>query len=88
MKKEKQIQIPLSLFMLVFKYFIGDIRDPETEHLIRVGLSQKVNAINRHEIYSKYKSSSSPEEQENARQAYLDAAGIPDSFRWPEEMQP
>ena len=34
------------------------------------------------ELYTKYKTAGTPEQQEQARKEYLEKAGIPTSFRW------
>ena len=36
----------------------------------------------RHELYTKYKTAPSEEEQEKARQEYLDKRGVSASYRW------
>ena len=87
MKRDKNIQIPLTLFMAIAKYFMLDSRNFEAENQIKKGIEAKVNAYNRHELYSQYKEGATPEAKEKARQEYLDAAGIPNSFRWPEGSQ-
>lgn len=35
-----------------------------------------------HELYTKYKTAPTQEEQEKARREYLEKRGVPDSFRW------
>ena len=82
MNREKQIQIPESLFCQLGKYFLLDIKDNEIEEYIKKGLSDKLEAITRHNLYTQYKTAPTPEQQEKARQEYLDNIGVPDSFRW------
>ena len=84
MKREKNIEIPVTLFILISKYFLLDSKNFETENLIKKGIEARVNAYNKREFFSKIVTAKTPEEKEKARQEYLDAAGIPDSFRWPE----
>ena len=49
---------------------------------IRNGLEEKLDALVRHELYTKYKTAPSEEEQEKARQEYLDKRGVSASYRW------
>jgi len=46
------------------------------------GLEQKLDSMVRHELYTKYKTAPTAEEQETARKEYLDRRGVPNSFRW------
>ena len=43
---------------------------------------EKLDALVRHELYTKYKTAPSEEEQEKARQEYLDKRGVSASYRW------
>ena len=56
--------------------------DDDYEDEIKHGLEQKLEAMVRHEWYAKYKTASTLEEREAARQRYLDERGVPQSFRW------
>lgn len=49
---------------------------------IQDSLQQKVEAMKRRETYTRYKTASTKEHQEAARQEYLDQAGINKNFRW------
>jgi len=49
---------------------------------IKKGLEQKLDALVRRELYTKYKTAPTKEEQEKARREYLDKRGILDYFRW------
>lgn len=83
-RKEKQIQIPRKLFDLMEGY-IHDHYDKEDVcryRAIRTGIEQKHDALLRHAVYSIYKTSADPRLREEARQHYLDLAGMADSFRW------
>lgn len=80
MAKEKQIQIPQSLFAQLLGYFLLDKEEVADD--IRKGLSVKLDAIVKHELYTKYKTAPTAEEQERARKEYLEKAGIPEDFRW------
>lgn len=41
-----------------------------------------MDSIKMRSLYSKYKTGSTEEEKQKARQEYLDKRGVPDSFRW------
>lgn len=76
----KNIQIPQRLFYALLQYHLLDNQTYSTE--IKYGLEQKLDAITKHELYTKYKTAPSKEEQERARQEYLDRQGISADFRW------
>ena len=78
--KEKKIQIPVSLFIKLCQYFCLDM-DVDTED-IKKELDKKMDAVYRRNLYTTYKTASSDEEKEDARQKYLDEKGVPQSFRW------
>ena len=56
--------------------------DDDYAEEIHQGLEQKLDAMVRHELYAKYKTASTAEEREQARQAYLDKRGVFPDFRW------
>lgn len=78
--KEKQVQIPLSLANRLFRYFLCD--DDSVYEDIKKELEIKLEAMIKHELYTKSKTSDTAEEREKARQQYLDKVGMRDSFRW------
>lgn len=80
MEKKKNVTIPEELFVDLVKYFLADIRLDEDR--IRLGLQEKLEAMVKRELYTKYKTAGTPEEREKARQDYLEKVGIPESFRW------
>lgn len=82
MQKERQIQIPETLFLEICKYFLLEHNSPETKKSISRGLSQKLDRIVQHDLYTTYKTAASEEEKEKARREYLEKKGIPDKFRW------
>lgn len=82
MQREKSIQITQKLFLELAQYFLLDKQDPEREEAIKRGLSDKLEAMIKHDLYTKYKTAPTPEQQEQARKEYLEKAGIPASFRW------
>lgn len=76
----KYIQISYDLFASLLQYHLME-NDNYLEK-IQQGLEQKLDALIRHELYTKYKTAPTKEEQEKARQEYLDQRGLTDSFRW------
>lgn len=77
MSKPRAVQIPEALFVQLCRYHLLDITDAETEAAIRQGLEAKLDAVRRRELYGK-----AVKGDEQARQEYLDLAGITDDFRW------
>ena len=76
----KQVQISEDLFLLLIKYHILEYYNEE-EKIVK-GLKEKYDSIINRNLYTKYKTASSEEEKEKARQEYLDRKGIHPSFRW------
>ena len=80
MEKKKNVTIPEELFIDLVKYFLADIRWDEDR--IRSRLQEKLGAMVKRELYTRYKTAGKPEEREKARQEYLEKVGIPENFRW------
>lgn len=80
MEKKKNVTIPEELFIDLVKYFLPDIRWDEDR--IRSRLQEKLEAMVKRELYTRYKTAGTPEEREKARQEYLEKVGIPENFRW------
>lgn len=80
--REKSIQIPEKLFLEIAQYFLLEKHETALEKNIIKGLSDKIEAMIRHDLYSKYKTAPTPEQQEQARMEYLDKIGMLQSFRW------
>lgn len=79
--KEKQVQLPYSILMRLFKYFL--IEPTEEDHkAIKKALEVKLDAMIGHELYTQSKTSTTPEEKEKARLKYLDHVGMKNNFRW------
>ena len=76
----KNVQIPYELFVSLLRYHL--MEDDDCLNEIRQGLEQTLDALVRHELYAKYKTDSSAEEREQARQEYLDRCGVFPDFRW------
>ena len=92
MEKKKNVTIPEELFIDLVKYFklagiefdnkyfLADIRCDEDR--IRSRLQEKLEAMVKREVYTRYKTAGTPEKREKARQEYLEKVGIPENFRW------
>ena len=76
----KQIQIPEQLFFALLKYHLVEIDEVLPE--IKKGLEDKLEAMTRRDLYTKYKTAPTEEEREKARQEYLDKVGVHRDFRW------
>ena len=59
---------------------LGEIDDVLPE--IKKGLEEKMEAMVRRDLYTKYKTAPTEEEREMARQEYLEKVGMHRSFRW------
>lgn len=77
---QKNIQISYDLFHDLLLYF--GFEKEELRDKIFNELQKKLDAMVRRELYSKYKTAPTQEEQEEARQKYLDMVGIHRDFRW------
>ena len=76
----KNVQISEELFFALLKYHLVemDVVLPE----IKKGLEEKLEAMVRRDLYTKYKTAPTEEEREKARQEYLEKVGTHRSFRW------
>lgn len=84
---KKTCQIPETLLYDLFSYFLRGETDEDTERAIVDALETKLDAMIRHDLYSRSKTADTPQERETARQAYLDQVGMRQSYRWPEGYQ-
>ena len=76
----KNVQISEELFIALLKYHLVEIDDVLPE--IKKGLEEKLEAMVRRDLYTKYKTAQTEEEREKARQEYLEKVGMHRSFRW------
>lgn len=83
----KNIQIPQSLFYDLIRYFVFNNEDPDVYKRICDEINKKVDKIVAHNLFTAYKTATSPVERENARKEYLDHIGILDAFRSPTEVK-
>ena len=92
-QKPKSVQIPSDLFYLLTAYFeFSDVFPDDfmsyLEDKIKNGLQAKLDAMERREIFSKYKTSVPGNEREQLRKKYLELAGISPNWQSEIEMQP
>lgn len=86
----KNVQIPQELLYDLFRYFLLDEDEDDrndTQEAIITALEAKLEALVRHDLYTRSKTADTPQEREEARQAYLDRVGMRQSYRWPEGHQ-
>ena len=76
----KNIQISEELFFALLKYHLVEIDDVSPQ--IKKGLEEKLEAMVRRDLYTKYKTAPTEEEREMARQEYLEKGGMHRNFRW------
>lgn len=76
----KSVQIPEELFIQLVKYHLLD--DDLWEDEIKTGLERKLENIINRMTYTDYKTAPTEEDQEKARQKYLDRKGYREDFRW------
>ncbi len=83
MSKLKSILLDYDLFVDLFVYAC---RHPVPDDLqfkrLCAGVRKKLEAMTRHDMYSLYKSGANEQIRGNARQDYLNAIGLLDSFQW------
>lgn len=79
---QQSVQIPAELFVQLINYHLYDRRTPELAERIRSGLDLKLEALVRRQLYTESRTADTAEAREKARQAYLDAAGIQEDWRW------
>ncbi len=79
----KQVKVELRLFIELYRLIVhNDVDSDESYERIKQELEVKFQRLVNHELYSKYKTALTEEEQEEARQKYLDSVGIHRDFRW------
>ena len=66
--------------MALLKYHLLDMDEEMPE--IKKGLEEKMEAMVRRELYTRYKTALTEEEREKARKEYLERIGMHNDFRW------
>lgn len=80
METKKQIRLDLDTFKMLVRFHL--LEDDSDIFEIKKELGKKLDALVRHEKYTRYKMSKDPIERETARKEYLDAIGMNNDFRW------
>ena len=80
LKGLKNVQISEELFFALLKYHLVEMDDVLPQ--IKKGLEEKLEAMVKRDLYTKYKTAPTEEEREKARQEYLEKVGMHRSFRW------
>lgn len=85
-EKEKKVQIPYKTFidLIIITDDLLNGNDIELEKIQNIYqvLINKLDAMEKRNLYTKYKTAKTEEEKEKARLEYLEKAGIPKDFRW------
>ncbi|MBR5597595.1 MAG: complexin-2 [Lachnospiraceae bacterium] len=76
----KNIQISEELFLALIKYHLLEME--EFSGKIKKGLEDKLEAMTKRELYTRYKTAPTAEEKEKARQEYLKKVGMHKDFSW------
>lgn len=85
--KPKTIQIEFDLFEDLYVYSARHAEPDDLQYKrITAAVKKKLEELMKHELYSLYKSGASEEIRKKARDEYLDAANIMESFRWSAEQ--
>lgn len=82
----RYVQIDLSLFNDLCRYHLFGQTDGTAKRIYQ-GLSDKLDAMARRDLYTQSKTAEDPADREKARQAYLDAIGMHPDFRWSAEYK-
>lgn len=81
--RPRSIQIDYSFYLdLIYHAFQhGDPNDPYFRR-IETAFYRKTEAMERHELYTLYKTGATPEIRDRAREDYLKAIGLRDAYHW------
>jgi len=84
----KKIQIDYNTFIDMYRLLVS-LNDYELENNIKelrksleTQIEAKIDAMQKHNVYTQSKVGATPEEREKARQEYLDLAGIHKDWRY------
>ena len=83
MQRPRNILLDYDLFVDLYVYACRHSEQDDLQFKrLCAGVRRKLEAMMRHDLYSLYKSSANEATRAKAREEYLDAIGLPDSFRW------
>ena len=80
MERKSQVQIPKDLLLALFQYHLAGNGEYQPE--IEKALMEKLDSMVKRQLYTTFKTASTEEEREKARQEYLDKCGMHENFRW------
>ena len=81
--RPKTIQIDYSFYLNLILYaFMHEDPDDPCFQSIYTAFSRKLQAMERHELYTLYKSGATKEIRDKARTDYLEAIGLYEAFQW------
>ena len=87
MQRPQNILLDYELFVDLYVYACRHSEQDDLQFKrLCAGVSRKLEAMMRHDLYSLYKTGANEETRAKARQEYLDAIGLSDSFRWNAEQ--
>lgn len=75
-----KVQISQELFLVLVKYHLLEMNEDEEQ--IKKELKEKLDAMTKRQIYSRYKTALREEDRMKAREEYLELVGMSQSFRW------
>lgn len=82
------VQISKDAFLDGLQLALFVLADAEPEHIedvakrVATEYGKKLDSIIRRDLFTKYKTAPTEEQQEAARREYIEKAGISPSFRW------
>ena len=87
MQRPRNILLDYDLFVDLYVYACRHSEQDDLQfRRLCAGVRRKFEALMRHDLYSLYKTGANEETRAKARQEYLDAIGLSDSFRWNAEQ--
>ena len=80
----KSVRISYELFSEISEYFSLPFPESDINRYLKIqkGIIAKEEAMKRHELYTAYKSETSPGKKNSARLDYLDRVGMKQNYRW------
>ena len=87
MQRPRNILLDYDLFVDLYVYACRHSEQDDLQfRRLCAGVRRKLEAMMRHDLYSLYKTGANEETRAKARQEYLDAIDLSDSFRWNAEQ--
>ncbi|MCR4884283.1 MAG: complexin-2 [Clostridiales bacterium] len=87
MQHPRFILLDFDLFVDLYLYACRHSEQDDLQFKrLNTGVRKKLESMMRHDLYSLYKTGANEETRARAKQEYLDAIGLSDSFRWNEEQ--